>query len=201
MLAIDKINQLNHLLHKENSVCKRLQAFSGKTMRLCTPFFPDIFLTVQADGDLLFIKDDILADAIVTLTPSFLPRLFVHDKNFFRTINISGDNVFAEEFINISKNLYWNAEKSFGWIVGDILTNYAIRMSEKFTWWHNETIHNLQQSATEYWLEETELLTKFVHVLQFKEEIDAFQVDTERLEQRLDELDNRISVRSRLKNI
>lgn len=47
------------------------------------PIFPDIFLTVQADGDLLFIKDDILADAIVTLTPSFLPRLFVHDKNFF----------------------------------------------------------------------------------------------------------------------
>jgi len=193
MLASVALAPLNHLLLGESWANKRLQPYTGKTVRLCISPFLDVVLTVQTSGKFSAAMSSATTDTTVTITPGLLPRLLAHDEEAYRDISISGDNVFAEELLYISKDLHWDVEQDLSLIIGDILAHRMVRTSKNLKEWHNKTIHNLLETLVEYWMEEQPLLAKSVHVHEFICEVGALRGDVEQLEKRVEKINKRIS--------
>jgi len=186
MLASVSLAPFNHFLPSKSWAGKRLQPYVGKTVRLCISSFFNIVLTVQTSGELSAAMSSATVDTTITLTPGLLLRLLAHDEEAYRKISISGDSVFAEELLCISKNLHWDVEQDLSRIMGDILAHRVVRISKDLKQWHNKTIRNLSETLVEYWMEEQPLLAKSVRVHEFISEVGALKDDVEQLEKRVE---------------
>jgi ubiquinone biosynthesis protein UbiJ len=188
MLATFALVPLNHLLRSESWASKRLRPYAGKTVRFCILPFLDIDLTVHTSGELLAAMSSATIDTTITLNLGLLPRLFAHDEEAYREINISGDSAFAEELLRISKNLHWDMEQDLSGIIGDILAHRVVKASEDLKQWHNKTIRNLSETLVEYWMEEQPLLAKSVYVHEYISEVGVLRSDVEQLEKRVEKI-------------
>ena len=193
MLASVSLAPLNHFLPSKSWAGKRLQPYVGKTVRLCISSFFNIVLTVQTSGELSAAMSSATVDTTITLTPGLLLRLLAHDEEAYRKISISGDSVFAEELLCISKNLHWDVEQDLSRIMGDILAHRVVRISKDLKQWHNKTIRNLSETLVEYWMEEQPLLAKSVRVHEFICEVGALKDDVEQLEKRVEKINKVVS--------
>lgn len=193
MLASVSLAPFNHFLPSKSWAGKRLQPYVGKTVRLCISSFFNIVLTVQTSGELSAAMSSATVDTTITLTPGLLPRLLAHDEEAYRKISISGDSVFAEELLCISKNLHWDVEQDLSRIMGDILAHRVVRISKDLKQWHNKTIRNLSETLVEYWMEEQPLLAKSVRVHEFICEVGALKDDVEQLEKRVEKINKVVS--------
>lgn len=185
MLASAAIAPLNHLLRGESWARRRLQPFAGKTARFRLPPLINLALTVQASGEASAAASGAPDDAVLTLAPSLLPRVLVHDEDVYREIRVSGDNVFAEEIIDIGKNLRWDVEQDLSRVLGDILAYRVVKAGGSLTRWHAETIGNLAHTWVEYWTEERPLLAKPDDMREFIHEVRTLWDDAARLEERV----------------
>ena len=188
MLPSVSLAPFNHFLPSKSWAGKRLKSYVGKTVRLCISSFFNIVLTVQTSGELSAAMSSVTVDTTITLTPGLLPRLLAHDEEAYRKISISGDSVFAEELLYISKNLHWDVEQDLSQIMGDILAHRVVRISKDLKQWHNKTIRNLSETLVEYWMEEQPLLAKSVRVDEFISEVGALKDDMEQLEKRVEKI-------------
>ncbi len=193
MLASVSLAPFNHFLPSKSWAGKRLQPYVGKTVRLCISSFFNIVLTVQTSGELSAAMSSATVDTTITLTPGLLLRLLAHDEEAYRKISISGDSVFAEELLCISKNLHWDVEQDLSRIMGDILAHRVVRISNDLKQWHNKTIRNLSETLVEYWMEEQPLLAKSVRVHEFICEVGALKDDVEQLEKRVEKINKVVS--------
>ncbi len=193
MLASVSLAPFNHFLPSKSWAGKRLQPYVGKTVRLCISSFFNIVLTVQTSGELSAAMSSATVDTTITLTPGLLLRLLAHDEEVYRKISISGDSVFAEELLCISKNLHWDVEQDLSRIMGDILAHRVVRISKDLKQWHNKTIRNLSETLVEYWMEEQPLLAKSVRVHEFICEVGALKDDVEQLEKRVEKINKVVS--------
>ncbi len=193
MLASVSLAPFNHFLPSKSWAGKRLQPYVGKTVRLCISSFFNIVLTVQTSGELSAAMSSATVDTTITLTPGLLLRLLAHDEEAYRKISISGDSVFAEELLCISKNLHWDVEQDLSRIMGDILAHRVVRISKDLKQWHNKTIRNLSETLVEYWMEEQPLLAKSVRVHEFICEVGALKDDVEQLEKRVEKINTVVS--------
>jgi ubiquinone biosynthesis protein UbiJ len=193
MLASVSLAPFNHFLPSKSWAGKRLQPYVGKTVRLCISSFFNIVLTVQTSGELSAAMSSATVDTTITLTPGLLLRLLAHDEEAYRKISISGDSVFAEELLCISKNLHWDVEQDLSRIMGDILAHRVVRISKDLKQWHNKTIRNLSETLVEYWMEEQPLLAKSVRVHEFISEVGALKDDVEQLEKRVEKINKVVS--------
>jgi len=193
MLASVSLAPFNHFLPSKSWAGKRLQPYVGKTVRLCISSFFNIVLTVQTSGELSAAMSSATVDTTITLTPGLLSRLLAHDEEAYRKISISGDSVFAEELLCISKNLHWDVEQDLSRIMGDILAHRVVRISKDLKQWHNKTIRNLSETLVEYWMEEQPLLAKSVRVHEFISEVGALKDDVEQLEKRVEKTNTVVS--------
>jgi ubiquinone biosynthesis protein UbiJ len=193
MLASVSLAPLNHFLPSKSWAGKRLQPYVGKTVRLCISSFFNIVLTVQTSGELSAAMSSATVDTTITLTPGLLLRLLAHDEEAYRKISISGDSVFAEELLCISKNLHWDVEQDLSRIMGDILAHRVVRISKGLKQWHNKSIRNLSETLVEYWMEEQPLLAKPVRVHEFISEVGALKDDVGQLEKRVEKINKVVS--------
>jgi len=192
MLAFAAIAPLNHLLRGESWARKRLQPYAGKTARFRLPPFIDLALTVQVSGEVSTAANGAPDDAVFTVIPRLLPRLLVHDENAYREIRVSsGDNAFAEELLQIGKNLRWDVEQDLSGVLGDILAHRVMQAGDSLMHGHTKTIRNLSQTWVEYWTEEQPLLAKPADMRQLILEIDGLREDAAYLEERVTAL-NRV---------
>lgn len=192
MLASVAIAPLNHLLRGESWARKRLQPCVGKTARFRVPPFLDLALTVQAGGEVSAAPREASEDAVFTLVPGLLPRLLAHDEDAYSEIEISGDSVFAEEILNIGKNLRWDVEQDLSGLLGDILAHRVVRTGESLLHWHTETVRNLSQTLLEYLTEEQPVLAKPLDMHKFIHEVNAIKDHATDLEIRVKSLKNKL---------
>ena len=185
MLASVAIAPLNHLLRGESWARKRLQPCAGKTARFRLPPFLNLALTVQSSGEVSTAASGASDDVVLTLTLRLLPRLLAHDEEVYREIRISGDSVFAEEILNIGKNLHWDMEQDLSEVVGDIAAHRIVEAGDRLVHWHTETIRNLSQTLVEYLTEEQPLLAKPIDMHELIREINALRDDAAQLEERV----------------
>ena len=188
MLASAAIAPLNHLLRGESWARKRLQPCAGKIVRFCTPPFADFNFVVQSNGEIAAATDAVTPDAILTPAPSLLPRLLAHDDEAYSNILISGDATLAEELLDIGKNLHWDVEQDLSRFMGDILAHRLVQAGDSLVQWHTETLRNLSQTLSEYWLEEQPLLAKPAYVRKFIADVNTLYVDVEKLGDRIEKL-------------
>jgi ubiquinone biosynthesis protein UbiJ len=191
MLASVAIAPLNHLLRGESWARKRLQPCAGKTARFRVPPFLDLALTVQASGELSPAPREALNDAVFTLDPGLLPRLLACDEEAYREIRVSGDSAFAEELLDIGKNLRWDVEQDLSGAMGDILAHRVVRSGESLLRWHTVTVRNLSQTLLEYLTEEQPLLARPRDMHEFINEVNALRGEAANLEIRVKALANK----------
>jgi ubiquinone biosynthesis protein UbiJ len=192
MLAAVAIAPLNHLLRGESWARKRLQPCAGKTARFRVPPFLDLALTVQASGELSAAPREAPDDAIFTLAPGLLPRLLACDEDAYREIRVSGDSAFAEEILDIGKNLRWDVEQDLSGVMGDILAHRVARTGESLLHWHSGTVRNLSQTLLEYLTEEQPLLARPTDMHEFVNEVNALRGEAANLEIRVKALTNKL---------
>ncbi|MDN5835838.1 MAG: ubiquinone biosynthesis protein [Nitrosospira sp.] len=185
MLASAAIAPLNHLLRGESWARRRLQSCAGKTARFRLPPFVDVALTVQTSGEVSAATSGAPADAVFTVVPRLLPRLLIHDEGAYREIRVSGDNAFAEEVLQIGKNLRWDVEQDLSAALGDILAHRVVQAGDSLMQWHTKTIRNLSQTWVEYWTEEQPLLAKPSDMQEFIHKVNELRDDTADLETRV----------------
>ena len=191
MLSSVALAPLNHILLSENWAKRRLQSYTGKTIKICISPFLSAALTVQESGELLAVANNSSIDTTATLTIGLLPRLLTHDEGAYSEISISGDDAFAEELIYISKNLHWDVEQELSKITGDIFAHRIVQTGQDIKCWHSENTENLSAALAEYWLEEQPLLAKSSHVEEFIADVNALSNEMEQLEVRIEKISKR----------
>lgn len=191
MLSSVALAPFNHIILSESWAKRRLQPHTGKTVQLCISPFLSIALTVQENGELSAAANSASIDTTATFTLGLLLRLFTHDEDAYSEISISGDDAFAEELIYISKNLRWDAEQDLSRITGDIFAHRIVQTGKDIKYWHSETIQNLSEALSEYWLEEQPLLAKSSHTKEFIDDVSALSKEVEQLEIRIEKISKR----------
>lgn len=188
MLASVAIAPLNHVLQGESWARRRLQAFAGKTARFRLPPFIDLALTVQAGGEVSAAASNAPCHAIFTLDPPLFLRLLANNTGAYHEISISGDSAFADEILQIGKNLRWNVEEDLSRVMGDVLAHRMVRTGDNLVQWQKGVLHNLLQTMAEYWTEEQPLLAKPVDMRELARDVNQLSADTKHLEERLNAL-------------
>ena len=205
MLTSIAVTPINHVLRGESWACKRLQSYSGKT--ICVQILPlfEINMIVQANGEVQDTTKQGKMDTTLSIFPGILPGLLVHDENVYASIKISGDTDFANELINISKNININSniEQDLSKVIGDIPAHRIAQAGEQVIQWHADSINNLSQALVEYWMEEQPMLAKSVYINEFLNEVKELQDNADQLDQRIQDLTQKAALNQaiRLKTI
>lgn len=184
MLRQPVIASLNHLLEQSGWALPRLARFSGRSVRF--ELFPFVLVcTICEDGALLLAGPDASADAVVTLSPSLLPRLALGDESALDAVGRSGEAALLEEIFFLARNLDWDAAEDLSRFTGDIAAERIAGFVRGAHRQVSKNALNLAQALAEYWTEESPLLAK-------PEQIEAFAQETTRLAVTLEALEARV---------
>ncbi|HBV21065.1 MAG TPA: hypothetical protein DEF07_05025 [Nitrosomonas sp.] len=187
---------LNYILRNESWACKRLQPHEGKTVCIRIPPLTHFKMIVLANGELQNNPENLEADTTLSILPAILPGLIMHDESAYSGINISGDVLFAEDLITVSKYLKPNFEQALSKILGDITAHRITRAGENFFQWHTGLIKNFSDALGEYWQEERTIIAKSNAIKDFSLKINELKHDVNQLEHRI----NQIFLKSVLNN-
>ncbi|GJL74104.1 MAG: hypothetical protein NMNS02_02100 [Nitrosomonas sp.] len=153
-------------------------------------------MIVLANGELQNNPENLEADTTLSILPAILPGLIMHDESAYSGINISGDVLFAEDLITVSKYLKPNFEQALSKTLGDITAHRITRAGENFFQWHTGLIKNFSDALGEYWQEERPIIAKSNAIKDFSLKINELKHDVNQLEHRI----NQIFLKSALNN-
>lgn len=190
MLTSIAIAPINHVLRSEGWPCERLQSFTGQTACIRIPPFVNFKILIDTKGEAQPIDNGFCADTTLTLSPFILPRILAREAAAFELIKITGDQSFAEELINIGKQINLNTiiEHDLSKAIGDIPAHRIANTGEHLMQWQIKNFDRVSQALAEYWTEENIFLIKRATNNQFIQEVANLQHTTEKLEQRFDRL-------------
>ena len=188
MLASLATNPLNHMLRNESWACKKLQSHEGKTVCIRIPPLVDLKMVVLANGELSINPDIAEADTTLSILPGMLPGLIAHDESAYDSISISGDALFAEDLVTISRHLKPNFEQALSKILGDIPAHRITKTGESFFKWHINLVRNLSDALAEYWQEEQPMIAKTTSIKYLSGKINVLKNDVDQLEHRINQI-------------
>lgn len=190
MLTSIAIAPINHVLRSEGWPCGRLQFFAGQTACIQIPPFVNFKILIDAKGETQQIDNSSCANTTLTLSPFILPKILARETAAFELIKISGNQSFAEELINIGKQINLNMiiKHDLSKVIGDIPAHRIANTGEHLMQWQTKNFGRISQALAEYWTEENIVLTKRATSNQFIREVTNLQHTIEKLEQRLDRL-------------
>jgi ubiquinone biosynthesis accessory factor UbiJ len=168
---------------------ERLGKFAGRTAVFHVGPF-DAAFTVQTTGEVLPAVETATKDLEVRLSPFLLPRLAARDETAFRDVQMTGDAEFAAEIAFLSKNLKWDVEEDLSKVMGDAAAHRAVGAATAAAGWGKDAAERLAASAAEYFTEESPLIASRVKVAGFVDEVSLLRDAVERLEKRIDILEN-----------
>jgi ubiquinone biosynthesis protein UbiJ len=178
---------LNHLLRQSPGAAEVLRRHRGRSVRfdLVTTQFD---FRIADDGYFSEAAVDV-PDAVIRPTATLLARLPFFGRDALRDADYSGDSALLHSLDQVFRGLEWDAEADLAPLVGDIA---AHRMAAA----GHEALHTLQhsaralgQNASEYLVEEAELMARKVDVARFNRAVDTLADDVARLEARLVKLE------------
>ncbi len=179
---------LNHLLRQNPWAAERLRPFAGKTIRLQVPPLQTT-LTLDGAGECVAAAPDAPIDAEILVPASAALRLLANPSSAMTLATLQGDMDLATTFGKVLQQIRWDFEEDLSRVVGDIpahqLTQTGARVRQELS----RQALSLAGMFAEYWLEEEPLIAKRVHLERFSSAIDALRDDAERLEKRLEKLE------------
>ncbi|HQT29926.1 MAG TPA: hypothetical protein PLE48_02860 [Thiobacillus sp.] len=174
---------LNHLLRQTPGASESLLRHAGASVRF------DLSL-VQVDfriaDDGYFSEAPIDApDAVIRPTPALLARLPFFGRDALRHADYSGDPALLATLDRVFKQLSWDIEADLAPLVGDIAAHRAHQFGRDILSHATQAFSALGRNASEYGVEEAELMARGVDVSRFNREVDTLANDVARLEARL----------------
>jgi ubiquinone biosynthesis protein UbiJ len=180
---------LNHLLRQSPGASEALLRHRGCSVRF------DLSL-VQFD---FRIADDGCfsgavvesPDAVIRPTAALVTRLPFFGRDALRHAEYSGDPALLATLDRVFKQLNWDVEADLAPVVGDIAAHRLHAFGRDALAGITHTLSALGHNASEYMVEEAELMARRVDVARFNHEVDRLADDAARLEARLRLLETR----------
>ncbi|NNM82053.1 MAG: sterol-binding protein [Burkholderiales bacterium] len=175
---------VNHLLAAESWARNSLLPHAGKSARLSVPPF-DFDLKVLPDG--LVEESTDAPETRIKASPLALARAAAGE---IPEVELSGDIEFAKALNLLFNHLRWDFEEDLGKFTGDVVAHRIAQAASSFVSWQKEACRNLAENLVEYWTEERPILAGRLDILHYIDEVDRIRDDLERLEKRMERLEN-----------
>ena len=174
---------LNHLLRQSPGATEALRRHAGSSVR---------FDLTLAQFDCRIADDGCFSeavvdtpDAVIRPTPALLARLPFFGRDAWRFAEYSGDPALLATLDRVFKQLNWDVEADLAPLVGDIAAHRLHTMGRDALAGIAHTASALGHNASEYLVEEAELMARGVDVARFNHEVDLLADDVARLDARL----------------
>ncbi|MEQ1592826.1 MAG: hypothetical protein ABL892_10605 [Thiobacillaceae bacterium] len=193
MIALDSITAsliergLNHLLRQTPGASETLLRHVGASVRF------DLTLTqidVRIADDGYFSEAAIdVPDATIRPTPALVARLPFFGREALRHADYSGDPALLASLDRVFKSVSWDAEADLAPLVGDIAAHRLTTSARSALAGIAGAATAFARNASEYIVEEAELMARGVDVTRFNRAVDTLADDVARLEARLGQLE------------
>lgn len=195
--VLDKLQSLiNSILALDEHSMKQLVELEGKTLRLSiSDFSRDICLRIVADG-IEFDSGIDEFDVSIHGKAIALMGLLTAGKggaSFPKDITLQGDIHFAQQIQAIAREMDIDWEELLSRYVGDIAAHQMGRAIKTGVRAAKDIFQSLQNSSSEYLRYEAEVLPDQGLIDEFSRDVETLRDDTERLSQRVQRLQNRVS--------
>jgi len=174
---------LNHLLRQSPGATEALRRHAGRSVR---------FDLTLAQFDCRIADDGCFSEAVVDTpdavlrpTPALLARLPFFGRDAWRFAEYSGDPALLATLDRVFKQLNWDVEADLAPLVGDIAAHRLHTMGRDALAGIAHTASALGHNASEYLVEEAELMARGVDVARFNHEVDLLADGVARLDARL----------------
>lgn len=180
---------LNHLLDQNSWAPEKLRGHAGRRVKLgVTPLF--VTLKIDADGRFSDATGE-AADAEISLTPGGALRM-LFDRGAAQSVAaISGDAALAGAVGQVLQGLRWDAEEDLSRLIGDIPAHQLAQSSLKLKQELGRQAWSVAGMLAEYWMQEAPLIANRHQLETFSGEVDALRDAAERLEKRLQRLEQK----------
>jgi ubiquinone biosynthesis protein UbiJ len=180
---------LNHLLRQSPGSSEALCRHAGCSVRF------DLTLTqldfrIADDGCFSEAVVD-TPDAVIRPTPALLARLPFFGREALRHADYSGDPALLATLDRVFRQLDWDVEADLAPVVGDIAAHRLHGLGRDALASLGQVFSAFGHNASEYVVEEAELMARGVDVARFNHNVDVLADDVARLDARLRLLETR----------
>ena len=179
---------LNHLLSQQAWAAERLKPFSGQSVEIRCPPFPELRLRITDRGLLEGARGDAPSALVVKLKPGALPLLLARDETARSQIEIAGPADLAGAVDDLVSRLVWDVEEDLSAVLGDVVAHRLAAGGRAFAAWQRDALQRLAENLAEYWTEERPMLLRPRDAEQFARGVEALREDLAHLERRIERL-------------
>jgi len=174
---------LNHLLQQSPGAAEALRRHAGCSVRFDLTLAQFDF-RIAVDG---YFSEAAVesSDAVIRPTPALVTRLPFFGREALRHAEYSGDPALLATLDRVFKQLNWDVEADLAPIVGDIAAHRLHALGREAIASLTQAASAVGHNASEYLVEEAELMARAVDVTRFNREVDTLADDAARLEARL----------------
>ena len=191
MLSAPFITVVNHLLAQADWARAALAEHAGKSA--VVEVFPTrIAFSVESGGTLGVAAPAGEPDVVIRLTPAAALQLLAQGEKAWAKADVQGDTGFASALSRIAANLRWDAEEDLSRVFGDIAAHRMAEGGRAAMAWPKQAAASLAGTLGEYLTEEKHLLVTPLRAAEFVREVDELRDAVERLDKRLDRLQQQI---------
>ncbi len=199
MLKALPTHVIQHLLAQNAWAAPLLKPFASKSVQLNFVLLKTT-LVILENGSLAIAGETNIPNATITIPPSLLLRLMAKDETARMQIKIDGDTHLASALGKVLSHVRWDYEDDLSKVIGDVPANKVGTFARETASTIKDTAINLTEMLSEYWQEEAPMLAKKRHVEHFNNEVDTLRADVERLEKRLQKLQQKLDTVSNSNN-
>jgi ubiquinone biosynthesis protein UbiJ len=174
---------LNHLLRQSPGASEALLRHAGAGVRFDLTLMQADF-RIAEDGYFSEAPID-TPDATIRPTAALVARLPFFGREALRHADYSGDPALLATLDRVFKQLSWDVEADLAPLVGDVAAHRAHQLGRDVLARATQAFTALGNNASEYVVEEAELMARGVDVSRFNREVDTLADDVARLEARL----------------
>ena len=180
---------LNHLLQQSPGTAEALVRHAGASVRFDLTLARFDF-RIADDGCFSEAVVDV-PDAVIRPTPALVARLPFFGREALRHADYSGDPALLATLDRVFKQLDWDIEADLAPVVGDIAAHRLHALGRDILAGFAQAAAALAHNASEYGVEEAEMMARAVDVARFNREVDTLADDVARLDVRLRMLETR----------
>jgi ubiquinone biosynthesis protein UbiJ len=178
---------LNHLLQQTPGAAEALVRHAGASVRFDLTLAQFDF-RIADDGCFSEAAVEV-PDAVIRPTPALVARLPFFGRDALRLADYSGDAALLATLDRVFRQLDWDVEADLAPLVGDAAAHRLHALGRDALAGLAQAVSALGRNASEYAVEEAELMARGVDVAHFNREVDTLADDVARLEARLRRLE------------
>ena len=111
-------------------------------------------------------------------------------------IELNGDQQLAQQFVKILKDLDIDLESALGDLIGDVAAHQIAEVARTGLGWLNRAGKTLLQQSRHFLAEERKVVLTPRQFHRFRDDVEELREDTDRLEARLRQLQQRVNARA-----